>query len=160
MDTSHVDTSPMDTFQLLELPRPLVEDILLLALDNTLHQPCNVFRLCRRIYEYLRPKFLKHVELKSIEQVKAFAESEGIVKYGGEVETLKYVANSYTSFFHPLHEGRRIQVGGAVTNPGGSKILGQAITLVPNVEQVDLILFSLRVDIYRQNLIDGLRSIK
>ncbi|KAJ9114353.1 hypothetical protein QFC20_001496 [Naganishia adeliensis] len=136
-----MDTSQMHTFQLLELPQPLVEDILLLALDNTLDQPCNVFLLCRRIYEYLRPKFLKHVRLMSIEQVKAFAESEGIIKYGGEVKTLK------------------IQVGGAVTNPGGSKILGQAITLVPNVEQVDLILFSLRVDIYRQNLIDGLRSI-
>jgi hypothetical protein len=54
----------------------------------------------------------------------------------------------------------RIQVGGAVTNPGGSRILGDAIKLVPNVEEVDLVLFSLRVDIYRQNLIDGLRSIK
>jgi hypothetical protein len=79
----------MDTFHLLELPQPLVEDILLLGLDNTLDQPSNVFLLCRRIYEYLRPKFLKHVELKSIEQVKAFAESEGISKYGGEVKTLK-----------------------------------------------------------------------
>jgi hypothetical protein len=84
-----MDTSQLETFQLLELPRPLVEDILLLALDNTLDQPCNVFLLCRRIYEYLRPKFLKHVQLKSIEQVKAFAESEGIIKYGGEVKTLK-----------------------------------------------------------------------
>ena len=38
--------------------------------------------------------------------------------------------------------------------------MGDAIKLVPNVEEVDLVLFSLRVDIYRQNLIDGLRSIK
>lgn len=79
----------MHTFQLLELPQPLVEDILLLALDNTLDQPCNVFLLCRMIYEYLRPKFLKHVRLMSIEQVKAFADSEGIIRYGGEVKTLK-----------------------------------------------------------------------
>lgn len=79
----------MDIFQLLELPQPLVEDILLLALDNIPNQPSNVFLLCRRIYEYLRPKFLKHVRLMSIEQVKAFADSDGISKYGGEVKTLK-----------------------------------------------------------------------
>lgn len=150
----------MDTFQLLELPQPLVEDILVLALGNALHQPYNIFLLCRRIYGYLRPKFLKHVELNSVEQVKAFSESEGIAKYGGEVKTLRYVTQHSTCCSDPSHYAHRIHVGGAVTNPGGSKILGQAITLVPNVEQIDLILFSLRVDIYRQDLIDGLRSIK
>ncbi|KAJ9107905.1 hypothetical protein QFC19_002648 [Naganishia cerealis] len=131
----------MYTFPLLELPQPLVEDILVLALEITWNRPSAVFLLCRRIYEYLRPKYLKSVCLTSIEQVKDFAGSEGIRKYGSEIKSL------------------RIQVGGAVTNPGGSRILGQALRLVPNVGNVELVLFSLRVDIYRDELIKGLSSI-
>lgn len=77
------------TFPLLELPQPLVEDILLLALDISWNRPTNVFLLCRNVYEYLRPKYLKSVCLGSIEQVKRFAESDGIRRYGGDVKNLR-----------------------------------------------------------------------
>ncbi|KAJ9102379.1 hypothetical protein QFC21_002779 [Naganishia friedmannii] len=130
-----------DTFPILELPQPLVEDILLLALDISWNRPTNVFLLCHSAYEYLRPKYLKRVCLGSIEQVKDFAESDGIRQHGGEIKSL------------------RIQVGGAVTNPGSSRFLGNAIRLAPNVENVELVLFSLRVDVYRHELISGLCSI-
>lgn len=81
--------SEMDSFELLELPRPLVEDILLLAIDAARRRPSDVFVLNHDIYEFLRPKYLKSIRLTSIEQVKAFAESEGIVKYGKEVKSIK-----------------------------------------------------------------------
>lgn len=79
----------MDTFRLLELPRPLVEDILLLAIDVASHHPSHILALNHDIHEFLRPKFLKSVELSSIEQVKAFAESEGIAKHGKDVKNIK-----------------------------------------------------------------------
>jgi hypothetical protein len=81
--------SEMDTFRLLELPRPLVEDILLLAVNVASDRPANVLALNQDIHEFLRPKFLKSVRLTSIEQVKAFAESEGIAKYGKDIKKLK-----------------------------------------------------------------------
>lgn len=79
----------MNTFRLLELPRPLVEDILLLAVDVSVDLPANVLALNHDIHEFLRPKFLKSVRLTSIEQVKAFSESEGIAKYGKDIKKLK-----------------------------------------------------------------------
>ena len=79
----------MNTFRLLELPRPLVEDILLLAIDAASSRPSDVFVLNHDIYEFLRPRYHKSVRLMSIEQVKAFADSEGITKYGNEVKSIK-----------------------------------------------------------------------
>ena len=74
---------------MLELPRPLVEDILLLAINAASHRPSDVFVLSHDIYEFLRPKYLESIQLTSIEQVKAFAKSEGIVTYGKEVKSIR-----------------------------------------------------------------------
>lgn len=85
-------TTTVDTvFRLLDLPQPLVQDILLHALTLCWTKPTTVFLLCRSAYEYLRPQFLKRVCLGGIDQVRKFAESDGVRRYGGEVKSLRYV---------------------------------------------------------------------
>jgi hypothetical protein len=104
--------------------------------------------------------------LTSLRQLEAFGRSDGVKRDGRMVKVLRcdveVVDKDWGNrmLICTNHRGHRVHLGGGSTIAGISPLLGKAIELTPNLEEIELVCYTLRVDPHRKLLLKGLQAIK
>lgn len=150
---------PLTSFSFLSLPLSLRLTIYDLALSASLVPLTTILLISREALEHVRRGVYDRVSVASMRGLARFVSSQGAVRYGKDARSLRCVGCDRCRA-GLMRRGHSIRLGGGSTIAGISPILGRMISLTPNVESINLVCYTLRVDPGRHRLIAGLSAIK